>query len=593
MAGTSIRRLPRILLPAFIGIMAVLDAHAATRLVTTAGNDSGDCLGASCRTIQYAVSQAGDGDTVSVGTGQYTEQVTIADKSLTIVGTDADTVIVQARRTGPVNGVNAFTITGAGKRVNLEHLTIRHGDVGIVASTTVNVRHCTIYHNGYDGAPYPTGFSQEDSADFYGIHATDGGAVLIAGAPAGELTDNLIHSNDRGITLTDTDGYLVRNNIVRDNVQHGIALLSSSGTGSAGNTNLAVRGNTIQDNRATGMLMVGGKAVTIEANTVEGNWNAGLMIQHPAQVLIEGNTVDGNNHQVFTGFGAVGESWGAMAVDGAEVATPSSFSVRIRENIIANTGVGRTDAGTGLRLAANVPNSEVEGNHFIGNAISVHVLAQAKTADIHFNNFEQAATGVRNDDTLGSASVERNWWGCPVGPSASGCSNVVGSANTDSPLAVPYPAAVAVAPKKFRLAPNQTAPITVDGVLLNGNTVDVTPECFFETSDDTVAVVEEGQLNAISEGAAAVLVTCFDGAHVAAASATVSVASEATPTTDDTAGNAAAALGNFAFGGGGLACTLIVREGVASDHASQVIAGLLLFSLVGLTLIVRRRSVPR
>lgn len=575
---------------ALIVCSATAAAHAASRLVTTAGTDSGDCLGVPCRSIQYAVTQSTDGDTVSVGSGQYTESITITDKALTITGTDAETVVVQARKTGPVNGTNVFAITAGSKRVTLERLTIRHGDIGVSASGTVSVRDCILQRNGYDGAPYPNGLSQEDLADFYGTHATDGGAIVIVGGSGYELSGNTIHTNDRAIVLTDSAGALIRNNMIHDNIRDGIALVSSTGTGSAGNTNTTISGNTIEDNRAAGVTSVGGKALTIADNTVDGNWNAGIALFHPAQVTIEGNTLDNNNQQTFTGFGALGESWGAIAADGATVANPSSFTLKVLDNIIANTGAGRTDAGTGVRYAANVPNVEVRGNQFIANPLAVHFLAQAKTADVHFNNFEQAASGLRNDDVLGSVSAERNWWGCTGGASTTGCSGAVGSASVDSSLTTPFPATAAFAEKKIQLGIDQTATLKVDGMLLNGNKVEVTNECRFETLDDTVAALESATVvRAASEGATALLATCFDGAYVTAASVIVGTASATTASDADTsAGSASAALGDFSFGGGAM-CTLVpANANLAWQGRSLVLNSIASLVFLGVFIVFRR-----
>ncbi len=53
--------------------LAVGAAAQTTRYVATNGSDTGDCTGAPCRTVQYAVDQATAGDQVKVASGTYTD----------------------------------------------------------------------------------------------------------------------------------------------------------------------------------------------------------------------------------------------------------------------------------------------------------------------------------------------------------------------------------------------------------------------------------------------------------------------------------------------------------------------------------------
>ncbi len=74
-----------------LGIKLFRPAKAAIfaiRFVSTSGTDALDCIGSPCATINYAVSQAIAGDTISVAAGTYTQNP-IINKSVTLTGANA------------------------------------------------------------------------------------------------------------------------------------------------------------------------------------------------------------------------------------------------------------------------------------------------------------------------------------------------------------------------------------------------------------------------------------------------------------------------------------------------------------------------
>lgn len=77
-----------LLLVIMLGALAT-SAAAATRYVAVTGSDEGnnDCLsmGSPCRTVQHGIDEAESGDTVSIGSGTFKEELTV-DKALTMVG---------------------------------------------------------------------------------------------------------------------------------------------------------------------------------------------------------------------------------------------------------------------------------------------------------------------------------------------------------------------------------------------------------------------------------------------------------------------------------------------------------------------------
>ena len=91
--------------PALLRMVAVLlgamtfsaASSSANLYVTTTGNNAGNCqtLGAPCLTIAYALSQAAAGDTINIGGGTFTEELTIS-KSVVLNGAGMASTIIKA-----------------------------------------------------------------------------------------------------------------------------------------------------------------------------------------------------------------------------------------------------------------------------------------------------------------------------------------------------------------------------------------------------------------------------------------------------------------------------------------------------------------
>ena len=71
-------------------------ALAADLYVATDGTNSGDCTDSEspCLTVQYAINQSSDNDTVHVGAGTFTENISFNGKSITIDGEGSSKTIL-------------------------------------------------------------------------------------------------------------------------------------------------------------------------------------------------------------------------------------------------------------------------------------------------------------------------------------------------------------------------------------------------------------------------------------------------------------------------------------------------------------------
>ena len=97
------RTLHRLSLLLFSGAALALTAWAGVAgvgasgplFVSPAGNDTNNCqtFAMACRTITAAVGKASAGDTIIIGSGVYTESVTL-DKNLTLIGFGSEATIM-------------------------------------------------------------------------------------------------------------------------------------------------------------------------------------------------------------------------------------------------------------------------------------------------------------------------------------------------------------------------------------------------------------------------------------------------------------------------------------------------------------------
>lgn len=141
------------------GLLAAGPAQAAaqTRYVATTGSDSeNDCTdsGQPCKTIQHAVDQAADGDTVSIAAGTYPESVRVDNTSLTMVGASSSSVTITGNDGQPGIAVNTSGQGSASSSLTLRSLSVQHvaESAGVIAEgTDLTVEDSVINDNGLVG----------------------------------------------------------------------------------------------------------------------------------------------------------------------------------------------------------------------------------------------------------------------------------------------------------------------------------------------------------------------------------------------------------------------------------------------------------
>ncbi|MFC1786627.1 NosD domain-containing protein [Halobacteriota archaeon] len=226
------------------------------RVITV--NDDG---GADYTSIQDAINNASDGDSIEVWNGTYNENVDV-NKRLTIYSRGgADVTIVQALSSDD----HVFNVTA--DYVNLSGFTVKgassSGKSGIYLG--IDVDHCNITDN----------------------KALDNGyGIYLSHSSNNTISNNNASNNDEGIYL-----WYSGNNIVSKNTAYnnwcGIELGHSS--------NNTVSSNIANSNNYYGIRIWSSGSNTVSNNTANSNSDCGIRLWYSGSNIISSNTANNNN----------------------------------------------------------------------------------------------------------------------------------------------------------------------------------------------------------------------------------------------------------------------------------------------------------
>ena len=189
-------------------------------------------------TIQGAINAANPEDTIYVYNGTYYEHI-IVDESLTLIGEDKSTTIVD----GSLNGT---VIKIVADNVRISEFTIRYGYKGIfILDSDGN----TVSHNNITLSKFE-GLVIENSTDSV-------------------ITNNLISSNgEDGVYMLNTSTTVLRSNTMTSNNWTGVHIDASHGN--------TIGGNTLSNNTKFGMRLDDSNHISVVGNTISWNERAGI-----------------------------------------------------------------------------------------------------------------------------------------------------------------------------------------------------------------------------------------------------------------------------------------------------------------------------
>jgi uncharacterized repeat protein (TIGR01451 family) len=428
-------------------VSATLPLAAATRLVTTSGSDSGNCTVVACATISYAIGQASNGDTISVGPGTFASGSINVNKSVSLRGVQAG---VDARSRVAAESVLAALVVLSADNATIDGFKVANGASGdgIVSSSSFSgyqILNNIITQNA-NGVAFGSSGAIQSILRFNDIFANFIGFGVYTPS---FLTNAVIDQNRLGsapgaaqilITSITTPGSVsITNNVFTD--QHGSAVSLGNNSGTV------ISGNTVSGNG--GFNLLGGDVnVAISGNTVTASGPA-VSIQDNqtgygpnGSVTVTGNTFVGGG--VWTGSGnavPVEVHFNRIVGGGPAFSTVAASAVIHGENNWFGCNGGPAACATNSIFPGSVVDLDPWIVMDIAAAPSSISLLQTSTVTTDFN---------QNSD---GAAISGFPNGTTVAFSATGGSAAPGAGNTSGGAA------------STTFTPNGTAPATVSATL--------------------------------------------------------------------------------------------------------------------------------
>ena len=255
----------------FVGIFLISlipFGHGVTADTFTVDDDGGEDF----ETIQDAIDNAKDGDTIEVANGTYAENV-IVTKELVIRSKTGNTgdVIIDADHTGDAAvaiSSNNVTLTG----VTLRNATEFH--TAAVALDTVEgcvVSNCIIERSYY-------GLSDLDGTGntviYCEVRNNDDSGIRFDGTRESWITQNSIHSNEfDGVLMIGSHGNTIAYNLIQYNLDSGIKLYGSHNNSIEENAFASNGGEGMDPQFANGIYLSNSNGNTFTGNMVSGSGN--------------------------------------------------------------------------------------------------------------------------------------------------------------------------------------------------------------------------------------------------------------------------------------------------------------------------------
>jgi len=241
--------------------------------------------------LQKAINQATDGDTIWIQEGIYNEYNILVDKKLTIIGLNSP--VIDGKDKGEILRIISDSVTIDGlhiKNVGTSYTT-DHAAIRVVKSHNFVIQnvvleklffgifieksqHGKIYHNKIIG----------DAQDEY----NSGNGIHLWYSKNISISKNTIQNVRDGIYLEFADSIIVTENISRDNLRYGLHFMFSNNN---------VYNNNVFQNNGAGVAVMFSKHIRMYNNRFQDNWGTasfGLLLKEINDLEIKNNLFESN-----------------------------------------------------------------------------------------------------------------------------------------------------------------------------------------------------------------------------------------------------------------------------------------------------------
>jgi parallel beta-helix repeat protein len=237
--------------------------------------------------IQAAIDNADDGDTIFIHEGTYIENV-VVNRTLSILGENSATTIIDGSKSGT-------TLTIVADDVSVQNITVRGGgpnayESGIhVTGSSCNLTNDLVINNSLYGIYLDSSFNALVSGNIVEENGADG--IVLFGSTSNTVSTNIVRNNSFGIHLYTSVQNNIVNNTLAANSHGGIDLFYSS--------NNLVEGNDATGNIGQGiMLEYSSNNNALIGNVVRRTGGYGMTLVSSSNNVLRNNQMSNNTYNL-------------------------------------------------------------------------------------------------------------------------------------------------------------------------------------------------------------------------------------------------------------------------------------------------------